>query len=101
MAAPTAKKETAQKIIIITCIDRVYAASLFFPRSIIASSGLSVPRVALAGDVLVALGFLTIFFVLKENTFSSGTIELAPNQRVISTGPYAVRAPPDVHRSPS
>ena len=38
----------------------------------------------------MALGFLAIFFVLKENTFSSATIELAPNQKVISTGPYAV-----------
>jgi len=46
--------------------------------------------VALVGDVLVALGFVAIFFVLKENTFSSATIELAPNQKVISTGPYAV-----------
>jgi len=48
------------------------------------------PCVALAGDLLVALGFLVIFFVFKENTFSSATIELAPNQKVISTGPYAV-----------
>jgi protein-S-isoprenylcysteine O-methyltransferase Ste14 len=48
------------------------------------------PYVALAGDLLVALGFLVIFFVFKENTFSSATIELVPNQKVISTGPYAV-----------
>ena len=48
------------------------------------------PYVALAGDLLVALGFLVIFFVFKENTFSSATIELDPNQKVISTGPYAV-----------
>lgn len=48
------------------------------------------PYVALAGDLLVALGFLVIFFVFKENTFSSATIDLAPNQKVISTGPYAV-----------
>jgi hypothetical protein len=27
------------------------------------------PYVALTGDVLVALGFLAIFFVFKENTF--------------------------------
>lgn len=38
----------------------------------------------------MAGGFSVIFFVLKENTFSSSTIELAPDQRVISTGPYAV-----------
>ena len=28
--------------------------------------------------------------MFKENTFSSATIELAPDQRVISTGPYAI-----------
>ena len=48
------------------------------------------PYVAVLGDVLVALGFLIIFFVDKENSFASATIELAPEQKVISTGPYAL-----------
>ncbi len=46
--------------------------------------------VAVAGDLLVALGWLGIFFVFRENSFSSATIELAADQRVISTGPYAL-----------
>src|SRR5262249_42446541 len=45
---------------------------------------------ALAGDLLIALGWLAIFFVFRENTFTSATIELAPGQTVISTGPYAL-----------
>jgi protein-S-isoprenylcysteine O-methyltransferase Ste14 len=48
------------------------------------------PYAALAGDVRVALGWFAIFFVFKENTFTSATIELAPDQKVISTGPYAL-----------
>lgn len=48
------------------------------------------PYVSLAGDALVALGWIAIFFVFKANTFSSATIELAPDQKVISTGPYAL-----------
>ena len=49
---------------------------------------------ALAGDALVLLGWLGIFFVLRENSFSSATIELAGDQTVISTGPYVwVRHP--------
>ncbi|MDR3451578.1 MAG: isoprenylcysteine carboxylmethyltransferase family protein [Rhodoferax sp.] len=40
--------------------------------------------------LLVALGFLVVFFVFKENTFTSATIELAPDQKVVSTGPYAL-----------
>jgi protein-S-isoprenylcysteine O-methyltransferase Ste14 len=46
--------------------------------------------VALAGDVLVVLGWVAIFFVFKENTFTSATIEVAAGQKVISTGPYAL-----------
>jgi len=46
--------------------------------------------VAIAGEVLVLLGWLGIFLVFRENSFSSATIELAADQRVISTGPYAL-----------
>jgi protein-S-isoprenylcysteine O-methyltransferase Ste14 len=87
---PTAEKETTQKII-------MFFTSLGFIGLIVfpaldhrfAWSHMS-PYVALAGDVLVMLGSLAIFFVFKENTFSSATIELAPDQKVISTGPYAL-----------
>jgi protein-S-isoprenylcysteine O-methyltransferase Ste14 len=49
---------------------------------------------ALAGDAIVLLGWLGIFFVFRENSFSSATIQLAENQTVISSGPYAwVRHP--------
>jgi protein-S-isoprenylcysteine O-methyltransferase Ste14 len=42
------------------------------------------------GDVLTALGFFIVFRVFKENSFTAATIEVAPDQRVISTGPYAI-----------
>jgi protein-S-isoprenylcysteine O-methyltransferase Ste14 len=48
------------------------------------------PSLALAGDAVMVLGWLGIFFVFKENSFASSTIELAPDQNVISTGPYAL-----------
>jgi protein-S-isoprenylcysteine O-methyltransferase Ste14 len=48
------------------------------------------PYAALAGDLLLFLGWLAILFVFKENTFSSATIELASEQRVVTTGPYAL-----------
>ena len=52
------------------------------------------PYAVLMGDALVLIGWLGIFFVFRENSFSSATIELAADQRVISTGPYAwVRHP--------
>lgn len=46
--------------------------------------------VVLVGDVLTALCFWGAFVVFRENRFSSATIEIAADQRVISTGPYAL-----------
>ena len=46
--------------------------------------------VAIAGDVLVTVGWLGLYRVFRENSFTSATIELAPDQRVISSGPYAI-----------
>jgi protein-S-isoprenylcysteine O-methyltransferase Ste14 len=46
------------------------------------------------GDALVALGFLIVFRVFRENTFASALIEVGTEQKVIDTGPYArVRHP--------
>ena len=45
---------------------------------------------SLLGDALVALGSYFVFLVYRENTFTSATIEIAKDQRVISTGPYAI-----------
>jgi protein-S-isoprenylcysteine O-methyltransferase Ste14 len=47
-----------------------------------------------AGDVLVAVGFLVVFLVFKENSYASAVIEVGAAQRVVDTGPYArVRHP--------
>ena len=87
---PTAEKEWNQKIIQTTTAI-MFIAMLVVPaldhRLHWSTVSLSV---AIAGDVLVALGFLIIFFVYKVNTFASATIQLAPEQTVISTGPYAL-----------
>src|SRR5262249_38677349 len=42
----------------------------------------------LGGDAFVAIGFFFIFLVYRENSFTSATIEIAADQKVISTGPY-------------
>jgi len=44
----------------------------------------------IAGDILIALGFAYVFWVFKVNSFTSGVIEVAPGQRVITYGPYAM-----------
>jgi len=44
----------------------------------------------IAADVLVFAGYVLIFFVFKENSYASRIIEVSKEQKVISTGPYAV-----------
>jgi protein-S-isoprenylcysteine O-methyltransferase Ste14 len=87
---PTAEKRPAQRLIML-------ATSLGFIALLVVSAldvrfGWSaVPLDAVvAGDVLVAIGFGLVVRVYRENTFSSATIEVAENQTVISTGPYAI-----------
>jgi protein-S-isoprenylcysteine O-methyltransferase Ste14 len=91
---PLAEKEPAQRIIM-SIVSLGFIGLLVVP-ALDHRFGWSQmpPYLALAGDGLVVLGWLAIFFVFRENSFSSATVELAPDQRVISTGPYArVRHP--------
>ena len=46
--------------------------------------------IVIAGDVLVALGILIIFFVFRENTFAASTVQVAADQKVVSTGLYGL-----------
>ncbi len=46
--------------------------------------------VVLAGDSLVVLGLYLVFLVFRENSYTSGIIEVAADQRVVSTGPYRI-----------
>ena len=93
-AGPTAEKETSQKIIqSITAVG--FIALLVVPALNHRFGWSAVPLCGVvAGDILVALGFLIIFVVYKENSFASAIIEVDPEQIVISTGLYAhVRHP--------
>jgi protein-S-isoprenylcysteine O-methyltransferase Ste14 len=87
---PTAEKEPVQKIIMFfTSLGFIGLLVLPALDHRLAWSHMS-PYAALAGEALVAIGWFAIFLVFKENTFTSATIELAPDQRVVSTGPYAL-----------
>lgn len=46
--------------------------------------------IVVLGDALFVVGFAFIGRVYRENTYTAATIDIAPGQRVISTGPYAV-----------
>jgi protein-S-isoprenylcysteine O-methyltransferase Ste14 len=87
---PTAEKEPRQKVIML-------GASLGFI-ALLAVPALdrrfqwSVTPVWLAvgGDILTAVGFYLIFRVYRVNTFTAATIQVTPDQHVVSTGPYAI-----------
>ena len=46
--------------------------------------------VSLAGAAMIAVGFGIVFLTFRANTFTSGTIEIAEGQQVVSSGPYAI-----------
>jgi protein-S-isoprenylcysteine O-methyltransferase Ste14 len=46
--------------------------------------------VSLAGDAMIAIGFLIVFLTFRANTYTSGTVEIAEGQSVIDSGPYGV-----------
>ncbi len=46
--------------------------------------------VVIVADVLVLLGYGVFVLVLRENRYASRIIEVAQDQQVISTGPYAI-----------
>jgi protein-S-isoprenylcysteine O-methyltransferase Ste14 len=87
---PLAEKRTSQKIIM--SVTSLGFIGLILVPALDHRFGWSQmpPSVALAGDGLMMLGWLAISFVFRENSFTAATIELAPDQRVISTGPYAL-----------
>jgi len=85
-----AQKETSQKII-------MSFAKIAFVALLVVSAldhrfrWSSVPPPAvLAAEVLVAMGFYLIFLVYKENPFTAAIIQVEKEQKVISTGPYAI-----------
>ena len=87
---PWAEKEPAQRIIMIFTsigfIALIVVPALDFRFGWSAAP----PSLVAAGLMLVAIGYTIIFFVYKENTYSSATIEVAQDQKVIATGPYSV-----------
>jgi protein-S-isoprenylcysteine O-methyltransferase Ste14 len=88
VAGPTAEKLTSEKII--QSITSVW----FIAMLVIPAIGrrlhwsFVLPSLSVLGDIFLAISFYIIFLVFKENSFTSATIELQVEQKVISTGLY-------------
>ena len=89
-AGPIAEKERSQKIIqgfaSFAFASTIRCPGSRSPLALVPSAGGSRDR----GRHSVALGFVIVFLVFRENTYTSSVIEVAAEQRVIDTGPYAV-----------
>jgi protein-S-isoprenylcysteine O-methyltransferase Ste14 len=89
-AGPGAEKEAAQRLIQLMA-SVAFVGVLVVPAIDHRLAWSSVPLcVVIAGNVLVATGFVIVFLVFRENTFTAATIEVAADQTVIAAGPYAV-----------
>src|SRR5436853_5661189 len=85
---PRAEKEPAQKIIMVLA-TLGFIAMLVFPVLDHRFGWSSVPAsVSLLVDALIALAFLFISFVLKENSYGAFTIQIAEGQTVVSAAPH-------------
>jgi protein-S-isoprenylcysteine O-methyltransferase Ste14 len=87
---PMAERQPAQKLIMLGA--SVGFVGLLVVPALDVRFGWSAmsPGVVLLGDALLIAGFYFIWIVYRENTFTSATIEVAKDQKVVSTGPYAV-----------
>jgi protein-S-isoprenylcysteine O-methyltransferase Ste14 len=87
---PTAERRPQQQVIMLgaslgfIALLVVPALDFRFKWSVVPVGGI------VFGDALFVLGFGFIGRVYRENTYTSATIEVVQDQKVISTGPYAV-----------
>ena len=89
-AGPTAEPTRKQQII--QSLASLAFVALFVGAGLDRRFGWShVPMpIAIAGDALVAIGLLVVGWVFRTNTYASAVIDVEREQRVISTGPYAI-----------
>jgi protein-S-isoprenylcysteine O-methyltransferase Ste14 len=89
-AGPTAEKEKSQKIIV-TIAFLAFAGELLIPGLDRRFGWSEVPTyIVVLGNALIVLSYIGFYFVFRENTYGAATIRVERNQRVISTGPYAI-----------
>ena len=89
-AGPAAEQRLTQKIIV-SVVGLPGIATFIVPAFDHRFGWSSVPPwLSIAGDLLILLSMWMVYRVFKENSFGSATVEIAKDQKVISTGPYAI-----------
>ena len=89
-AGPIAEKEKSQKIIM-TIAFVAFTGEVLIPALDRRFGWSDVPvSVVILGNALIVISYVGFYFVFRENTYGAATIRVEENQRVISTGPYAI-----------
>lgn len=89
-AGPTAEQRPIQKIIVAS-IAIPYIAAFIVPGLDHRFGWSGMPSwLSVVGNVLVVVAMWMVYRVFKENSYGSATVEIAQDQKVISTGPYAI-----------
>lgn len=87
---PAAEQRPIQKIIV-SLMGLPVIAAFIVPPLDFRFGWSSVPVwLVMAGDVLFMASIWLLYRVYKENPFASATVEIGKDQKVISTGPYAI-----------
>jgi protein-S-isoprenylcysteine O-methyltransferase Ste14 len=87
---PAAEQNVAQRIIMSLAMISILALLIYCALDHRFSWSPTPVYISLIGDLLVALGLLFTLFVFKENSFGGSTVQTFDDQKVISTGPYAI-----------
>ena len=89
-----AEKEPAQKLIVSLLYSLLASIVVLSALDHRMQWSRDVPALVVLGDVLVIAGSYLYFIVFRENSFAGATIRVSDDQRVISTGPYAMARHP-------
>lgn len=84
------EKEIQQKIIMRIAIF-IFFIGFLIPGFDYRYSWSNVPIwLVILSDIIIFLGYTIVFFVFKENSYTSRIIEVVKGQKVITTGPYSI-----------
>jgi protein-S-isoprenylcysteine O-methyltransferase Ste14 len=87
---PTAEQRPIQRIIVLFLSLPTFAAFII-PGLDHRFDWSSMPAwLSIVGDVLIVVSIWMSYRVFKENSFGAATVQVAKDQKVISTGPYAI-----------
>jgi protein-S-isoprenylcysteine O-methyltransferase Ste14 len=85
-----AETDPAQKLIVALVYSLIVTILAMAARDHRMHWSSNIPSLVVLGDVLIIAGSYVYFLVFRENSFAGTTIQVSADQRVISTGPYAI-----------